>query len=237
MPNKGKIGVISQSGAMLTSIIDWACGRGIGFSHLVSLGDMADITFGEVLDAMSMDSETEAIVIYMESVQHARRFISAARAASRTKPIVVLKVGRSDAGSKAVASHTGAMAGSDDVYQAVFDRSGLLRVNGMSELFYAAASLTSVKPLDKSGLAILTNGGGMGVLATDALVQSGGVLAQLSDVSKQKLDKVLPKTWSGANPIDIIGDAGPDRYAAALDVLQEDENLSLIHISEPTRPY
>ncbi|PHR48630.1 bifunctional acetate--CoA ligase family protein/GNAT family N-acetyltransferase [Cycloclasticus sp.] len=228
MPNKGKIGVISQSGAMLTSIIDWACGRGIGFSHLVSLGDMADITFGEVLDAMSMDSETEAIVIYMESVQHARRFISAARAASRTKPIVVLKVGRSDAGSKAVASHTGAMAGSDDVYQAVFDRSGLLRVNGMSELFYAAASLTSVKPLDKSGLAILTNGGGMGVLATDALVQSGGVLAQLSDVSKQKLDKVLPKTWSGANPIDIIGDAGPDRYAAALGVLQEDENIGAI---------
>ena len=228
MPKAGKIGVISQSGAMLTSIIDWACGRGIGFSHLVSLGDMADIAFEEVLDAMSTDPQTEAILIYMESVQHARRFISAARSASRVKPVVVLKVGRSAAGSKAVTSHTGAMAGSDDVYQAAFDRSGLLRVDGMSELFYAAASLTSVKPLANNALVILTNGGGMGVLATDALVQGGGVLANLSDTTMEKLDKVLPKTWSRANPIDIIGDAGPDRYADALAILQEDEEVGAI---------
>lgn len=228
MPKKGKIGVISQSGAMLTSIIDWASGRGIGFSHLVSLGDMTDIGFSEALDAMSMDPQTESILIYMESIQNARRFISAARSASRTKPVVVLKVGRSDAGSKAATSHTGAMAGSDDVYQAAFDRSGLLRVDGMGELFYAAESLTSIKPLEKNDLAILTNGGGMGVLATDALIAEGGLLAHLSDETVQKLNQVLPDTWSHANPIDIIGDAGPDRYADALTILQEDKGVGAV---------
>ena len=181
MPPKGKIGVISQSGAMLTSIIDWACGRGIGFSHLVSLGDMTDVGFPEMLDFMSADPATDAILIYMESIHSARRFISAARAASRTKPVVVLKVGRSDEGRKAAASHTGALAGSDDVYEAAFNRCGLLRVNGMRELFYAAASLTAIKPVKADKLAILTNGGGMGVLATDALIAEGGTLASLSD--------------------------------------------------------
>ncbi|ORU93914.1 MAG: GCN5 family acetyltransferase [Cycloclasticus sp. symbiont of Bathymodiolus heckerae] len=228
MPKKGKIGVISQSGAMLTSIIDWACGRGIGFSHLVSLGDMADVGFPEALDFMSSDSNTEAILIYMESVHNARRFISAARAASRTKPIVVLKVGRSDEGSRAAASHTGALAGSDDVYQAAFDRSGLLRVDGMRELFYAAASLTSVGPIDVENLAILTNGGGMGVLATDALIKEGGVLAALSDETIERLNKVLPDSWSHANPVDIIGDAGPQRYADALAILQQDAGVGTV---------
>jgi len=228
MPKVGKIGVISQSGAMLTSIIDWACGRGIGFSHLISLGDMADIGFSEALDAMSIDPQTEAILIYMESIHGARRFISAARAASRTKPVVVLKVGRSNAGSKAAASHTGALAGSDDVYQAAFDRSGLLRVDGMRELFYAASSLTSIKPVERDELVILTNGGGMGVLATDALIAEGGTLANLSAKTLQKLNKVLPKTWSHANPIDIIGDAGSKRYADALTILQEDEEVGAV---------
>lgn len=228
MPKKGRIGVISQSGAMLTSIIDWACGRGIGFSHLISLGDMADIGFPEALDFMSSDPGTDAILIYMESVHDARRFISAARAASRTKPVVVLKVGRSDEGCRAAASHTGALAGSDDVYQTVFDRSGLLRVDGMRELFYAAASLTSVAPLEVESLAILTNGGGMGVLATDALIKEGGVLAALSDETIERLNKVLPETWSHANPIDIIGDAGPKRYSDALAVLQKDAGVGAV---------
>tara|TARA_R110002074_G_scaffold57232_1_gene140867 strand:- start:47437 stop:50118 length:2682 start_codon:yes stop_codon:yes gene_type:complete len=228
MPNKGNIGVISQSGAMLTSIIDWACGRGIGFSHLVSFGNMADIGFAEALDFMSSDPETEAILIYMESIHNARRFISAARSASRTKPVVVLKVGRSVAGSRAAASHTGALAGSDDVYQAAFDRSGLLRVPGMRELFYAAASLTSIGPVEVDHLAILTNGGGMGVLATDALVEEGGLLANLSKETIQKLNKVLPDSWSHANPVDIIGDAGPQRYVDALTILQQDESVGAI---------
>lgn len=228
MPKKGKIAVISQSGAMLTSIIDWACGRGIGFSHLVSLGDMADIGFPEMLDFMSADPDTDAILIYMESIHNARRFISAARAASRTKPVVVLKVGRSDEGRKAAASHTGALAGSDDVYEAVFNRCGLLRVNGMRELFYAAASLTAIKPVKADRLAILTNGGGMGVLATDALIEEGGVLANLSKETLKKLDATLPASWSHGNPIDIIGDAGATRYSDALEIIQADDGVDAI---------
>lgn len=228
MPNTGRIGVISQSGAMLTSIIDWACGRGIGFSHLVSLGDSTDIGFSEMLDFMSSDSHTDAILIYMESVHYARLFISAARAASRTKPIVVLKVGRSDEGRRAAASHTGALAGSDDVYETVFNRCGLLRVEGMRELFYAASSLTAIKQVKDDRLAILTNGGGMGVLATDALIREGGRLAVLSEDSLQKLNKVLPESWSHGNPIDIIGDAGPGRYSDAIKIVLADEGIDAV---------
>ena len=228
MPKKGKIGVISQSGAMLTSIVDWACGRGIGFSHLVSFGDMSDIGFPEMLDFMSADPDTDAILIYMESIHHARRFISAARAASRTKPIVVLKVGRSDEGRKAAASHTGALAGSDDVYETVFNRCGLLRVDGMRELFYAATSLTAIKQVKGDRLAILTNGGGMGVLATDALIREGGRLTSLSEETMKKLNKVLPENWSHGNPVDIIGDAGPVRYSDALKIVLADEEVDAV---------
>jgi len=228
MPKKGKIGMISQSGAMLTSIIDWACGRGIGFSHLISFGDMSDIGFQEMLDFMSADPDTDAILIYMESVHHARRFISAARAAARTKPVVVLKVGRSDEGRQAAASHTGALAGSDDVYEAAFNRCGLLRVGGMRELFYAAASLTAIKAVEADRLAILTNGGGMGVLATDALIEEGGRLAKLSDETLRALNQKLPVSWSHGNPVDIIGDAGPDRYSDALKILQADKGVDAV---------
>ncbi len=228
MPKKGKIGVISQSGAMLTSIIDWACGRGIGFSHLVSFGGMSDIGFPEMLDFMSADPDTDAILIYMESIHHARRFISAARAASRTKPVVVLKVGRSDEGRKAAESHTGALAGSDDVYEAAFNRCGLLRVNGMRELFYAAASLTAMRPVEADRLAILTNGGGMGVLATDALIEEGGQLAEFSEETMHKLDEKLPESWSHGNPVDIIGDAGPERYSDALEIIQDDKGVDAV---------
>ena len=228
MPKKGKIAVISQSGAMLTSIIDWACGRGIGFSHLVSVGDMTDVGFPEMLDFMSADHDTDAILIYMESIHEARRFISAARAASRTKPVVVLKVGRSAAGRKAAASHTGALAGSDDVYEAAFNRCGVLRVNGMSELFYAAETLTSIKPVKGDRLAILTNGGGMGVLATDALIAEGGALATLSPETLKKLNEKMPASWSHGNPVDIIGDAGPDRYSNALQIIQADKGVDAV---------
>ena len=228
MPKKGKIAVISQSGAMLTSIIDWACGRDIGFSHLVSFGDMADIGFPEMLDFMSTDPNTDAILIYMESVHHARQFISAARAAARTKPVVVLKVGRSDEGRKAAASHTGALAGADEVYGAAFNRCGLLRANGMSDLFYAAASLTAIKPLKGDRLAILTNGGGMGVLATDVLIEEGGVLANLSKETLKKLEARLPSNWSHGNPIDIVGDADASRYADALELIQRDDGVDAV---------
>ena len=228
MPKKGKIAVISQSGAMLTSIIDWACGRGIGFSHLVSVGDMTDVGFPEMLDFMSADHDTDAILIYMESIHEARRFISAARAASRTKPVVVLKVGRSAAGRKAAASHTGALAGADDVYEAAFNRCGVLRVNGMSELFYAAETLTSIKPVKGDRLAILTNGGGMGVLATDALIAEGGALATLSPETLKKLNEKMPASWSHGNPVDIIGDAGPDRYSDALQIIQADKGVDAV---------
>lgn len=225
MPAKGKVGVISQSGAMLTSIIDWACGRGIGFSHLISLGDMNDIGFQEMLDYMSADADTNAILIYMESVHQARRFISAARAAARTKPVVVLKVGRSDEGRRAAASHTGALAGSDDVYEAAFNRCGLLRVDGMGELFYAAASLTAIKPIEGDRLAILTNGGGMGVLAADALIKEGGNLARLAENTLRELDEKLPARWSHGNPVDIIGDAAAERYSDALDIILADKGV------------
>ncbi|KXJ43196.1 MAG: GCN5 family acetyltransferase [Cycloclasticus sp. Phe_18] len=228
MPKKGKIGVISQSGAMLTSIIDWACGRGIGFSHLISLGDMNDIGFAEMLDFMSADPDTNAILIYMESVHQARRFISAARGAARTKPIIVLKVGRSDEGRQAAASHTGALAGSDEVYDAAFNRSGLLRVDVMSELFYAAASLTAIKPVRGERLAIVTNGGGMGVLATDSLIHNGGKLAKLSPDTLAILNTKLPPTWSHGNPIDIIGDAGPERYTDAIKALENDKGIDAV---------
>ena len=228
MPKKGNIGMISQSGAMLTSIIDWACGRGIGFSHLVSLGDMTDIGLAEMLDFMSADSDTDAILVYMESIEHARRFISAARAASRTKPVVVLKVGRSAEGREAVATHTGALASADDVYEAAFNRCGLLRVAGMRELFYAAAALTVIKPVKADRLAILTNGGGMGALATDALIMEGGTLAKLSTDTLGALASKLPASWSPGNPIDILGDADATRYADALSILQQDKNIDAV---------
>ncbi|MEW5009771.1 MAG: bifunctional acetate--CoA ligase family protein/GNAT family N-acetyltransferase [Cycloclasticus sp.] len=225
MPKKGNIGMISQSGAMLTSIIDWACGREIGFSHLVSLGDMTDIGLAEMLDFMSADANTDAILIYMETIEHSRRFISAARAASRTKPVVVLKVGRSAEGRDAITSHTGALASSDEVYEAAFNRCGLLRVAGMRELFYAAAALTIIKPVKSDRLAILTNGGGMGALATDALILEGGSLATLSSETLAALADTLPPSWSPGNPIDILGDADAERYANTLKIIQQDKGV------------
>jgi len=225
MPKKGNIGMISQSGAMLTSIIDWSCGREIGFSHLVSLGDMTDIGLAEMLDFMSADEDTDAILIYMESIHHSRRFISAARAASRTKPVVVLKVGRSDEGRSALASQTGVLASADEVYDAAFNRCGLLRVDGMRELFYAAAVLTLIKPVKSDRLAILTNGGGMGILATDALIKEGGTLANLSSDTLDSLANSLPANWTRGNPVDILGDAGEKRYADALNIILKDKNV------------
>ena len=210
----GKIAFVSQSGALVTGVLDWAKSRGIGFSRFISLGDSADVDFGDVLDYLASDGETGAILLYIEDVRHARKFMSAARAAARSKPVVVLKAGRVPEGAKAAASHTGALAGSDDVYDAAIRRAGMLRVLTTEDLFAAVETLAHARPLHGERLAIMTNGGGPGVMATDALVCAGGKLATLSADTLRRLDEVLPATWSHANPVDIIGDAPAERYRA-----------------------
>ena len=218
-PGKGRVAFVAQSGAMLTSVLDWAAARGIGFSHLVSLGDMADVDFGDMLDFLAGDAETDAVLLYVEAVTEARKFMSAARAAARLKPVIVIKAGRHPAAAKAALSHTGALAGADAVYDAAFRRAGLLRVETLDALFDAVETLGMAKLPHGERLVILTNGGGAGVLATDALLDAGGALAVLSKETIAALDAVLPPTWSHANPVDIIGDAPPERYAAALKIL------------------
>jgi acetyltransferase len=215
----GSVAFVAQSGAMLTTVLDWATARGIGFSHLVSLGDMTDVDFGDMLDFLAADDYTSAVLLYVEAVTQARKFMSAARAAARSKPVIVVKAGRHAAAAKAAASHTGALAGVDAVYDAAFRRAGLLRVLGLDELFDAVEVLGTTRHLPGDRLAILTNGGGAGVLATDALLDREGVLAQLSDETMQALNALLPPTWSHGNPVDIIGDAPPERYSGALATL------------------
>ena len=219
-PVSGDIAFIAQSGALVTSVLDWAVGRSVGFSHVASLGDVADIDFGDMLDWLALDTATRAILLYVESVTHARKFMSAARIAARTKPVIVLKSGRSAAGAKAALSHTGALAGSDAVYDAAFRRAGMLRVESLHDLFEAAETLASHITVTGDRLAILTNGGGAGVLATDALDGLGGTLAELAPETRTALDRILPSAWSHGMPVDILGDAGGDRYAAALDALE-----------------
>jgi len=218
----GEIAFVAQSGAMVTSVLDWAGSRGIGFSHLVSLGDMADVDFGDMLDFLAVDAKTRAILLYVEALTHARKFMSAARVAARLKPVIVVKAGRSAAGARAAASHTGALAGEDVVYDAAFRRAGMLRVPNLESLFAAVATLSGARQPRGDRLAILSNGGGVGVLATDALIEQGGRLARLNPETVRRLDAVLPATWSRGNPIDIIGDAPPERYAGALEVILAD---------------
>lgn len=215
----GRVALLHQSGALCTALLDWARSNNIGFSHFVSLGNSADVDFGDLLDHFGGDPDAQAILMYVESVKHARKFMSAARAAARNKPVVIVKAGRVKAGARAAASHTGALAGSDDVYDAAIRRAGMLRVYDTSEMFDAVETLSRTHHLQGERLAILTNGGGPGVMATDALVLAGGVLSSLDEATIAQLDEVLPATWSRGNPIDIIGDAGGDRYADALRVL------------------
>jgi acetyltransferase len=221
-PNTGRLAFVAQSGAIVTSIVDWAHSRGIGFSHLISLGDMADVDFSDLLDYLANERETQAILLYIESIGDARRFMSAARAASRMKPVIVVKAGRHPEGAQAAASHTGALAGADAVYDAAFRRAGMLRVTSLQELFDAAETLAMGFRPNGERLAIVTNGGGIGVLAADAVVDVGGRLAALSPETVAALDKVLPPTWSHRNPIDIIGDADGARYASVLEVLSKE---------------
>jgi acetyltransferase len=234
-PARGSIALLSQSGAILTAMIDWAAASDIGFSHVVSLGDMSDVDFGDLLDYLALDSATSAVLLYVETVTHARKFMSAARIAARTKPVIVVKAGRSAAGALAAATHTGALAGADLVYDAAFRRAGMLRVDDLRDLFDAAATLASGIRVSGDQLMILTNGGGAGVLATDTLESRGGRLAPLSDAARSALDKTMPANWSRANPIDIIGDANADRYARALAILQSNnEQDAILVLNCPT---
>ncbi|MBA4329826.1 MAG: GNAT family N-acetyltransferase [Polaromonas sp.] len=215
----GKLAFVTQSGALATAMLDWANSRGIGFSHFISLGDSADVDFGDVIDYLASDPGTRAILLYMESVKSARKFMSAARAAARNKPVIVVKAGRAPDGARAAASHTGALAGSDAVFDAAVRRAGMLRVDTLESLFDAAETLAHVTHWQGERLAVLTNGGGAGVLAADALALGGGVLAIPGEQTLRALDQCLPPTWSHGNPVDIIGDAPVSRYVDALKVL------------------
>jgi acetyltransferase len=227
-PPPGEVAFVSQSGAMITAMLDWAAPRAIGFSHVVSLGDMADVDFGDMLDCLATETQSRAILLYVEGITHGRKFMSAARAAARLKPVIVLKAGRLSGGARAAASHTGMLAGSDRVYQAAFRRAGMLRVETMEELFDAAETLALTGAQNGERLAILTNGGGAGVLANDALEAAGGRLAALSRDTVARLDQALPRTWSRRNPVDIIGDAPGTRYAAALEGLLGDDGVDAV---------
>jgi acetyltransferase len=228
MPVKGDLALVSQSGAIAAGLLEWAVQRSIGFSAIVSIGDKIDVDFGDLLDFFATDRATRAILLYIESVNDARKFMSAARAAARTKPVVVIKAGRHVQGAKAAATHTGALAGSDVVYDAAFRRAGLLRVADLAELFDAAETLGRLKSYCGKRLAILTNGGGIGVLAVDRLVELGGAVAELSAATRAELDRVLPPTWSKSNPVDVIGDADAARYAAALEPLLMDPGCDAV---------
>lgn len=225
---KGDLAFLSQSGALITGIVDWAASRAIGFSQVVSLGDMADVDFGDMLDYLAGDAHSRAILMYMEALTHARKFMSAARRAARTKPVVVIKSGRHAAAARAASSHTGALAGLDAAYDAAFRRAGLLRVDDLSELFSAAEMLSRMPRLTGERLAILTNGGGAGVLAVDRLADLGGALAELDPATIATLNSSLPSTWSHGNPVDIIGDADTERYGAALEALLSDPGTDAV---------
>ena len=218
----GRVGFVSQSGALLTAILDWAALEGVGFSSIVSLGSMLDVGWGDVIDYLGNDPNTDSIVMYMETIGDARAFLSAAREVALTKPIIVIKPGRTAQAAKAAASHTGSLTGADDVLDAAFRRAGVLRVDSISELFEVSEILAKQPRPRGRRLSIVTNAGGPGVIATDALISGGGELTPLSDATMERLDAVLPAVWSHNNPIDIIGDAPPERYAQALEIAATD---------------
>jgi len=230
MPKPGNIAFLSQSGALGSAILDWAIHENIGFSNFVSVGSMIDVDFGDLIDYFGSDPKTKSILMYVEGITEARKFMSAARHFARTKPIIVVKSGKFEASAKAAASHTGSLSGSDDIYDAAFKRAGIVRVNEIADLFNAAEVL-GTQPLPKGNrVAIITNAGGPGVMASDALIGFGGQLAKLSKKSIDNLNAVLPTFWSHGNPIDVLGDASPDRYRAAMDAALNDENVDGILI-------
>jgi len=224
MARKGNVAFISQSGALCTAVLDWSFKEDVGFSHFVSVGSMLDVDWGDLIYYLGDDPHTESIVIYMETIGDARSFISAAREVALSKPIIVIKPGRTEGAARAAASHTGSLTGSDEVLEAAFRRAGVLRVERISEIF-SMAEVLGRQPRPKGPrLTILTNAGGPGVLATDTLLTTGGELAEVSQETMDKLSEFLPAAWSHNNPIDIIGDASPERYAKSLEVAAQDPN-------------
>ena len=224
-PKSGKISFISQSGALGSAILDWATHENVGFNNFVSIGSMIDVDFGDLIDYFGTDPKTKSILMYIEGIADARQFMSAARHFAKTKPIIVVKSGKFSESAKAAASHTGSLSGEDSVYDAAFKRAGIVRVDEIEDLFNAAEVL-GTQPLPKGKrLAIITNAGGPGVMATDSLIINGGELSKLSPKSLSKLDEVLPSFWSKANPIDLLGDAKSDRYKAAVEACLEDDGV------------
>ena len=242
MARPGHVGFISQSGALCTAVLDWSLRANVGFSAFVSIGSMLDVSWGDLIDYLGDDPHTTSIVMYMESIGDARAFLSAAREVALTKPIIVIKAGRTQAAAKAAASHTGSLAGSDLVLDAAFRRSGVLRVDSIAELFYMAEVLAKQPRPGGPRLTIVTNAGGPAVLATDSLITNGGELATLSPATMEALNQLLPPAWSHGNPIDILGDASPERYARTLKIAADDEQsdgllviLTPQAMTDPTR--
>ena len=228
MPDKGHVAFISQSGALCTSVLDWAYGSNIGFSYFVSIGNSMDVNFGDLIDYFGQDPDTKSIVLYVESIADAQTFMSAARAFSRKKPILVYKSGRFPESAAAAASHTGAMASEDSIYDALFRRAGLARVYDFGEIFDFTDLVGRQRIPKGNRLAIITNAGGPGVMATDSLIAHGGKLVKLSEDTMQKLNDYLPPFWSHGNPIDVLGDATPERYAKTTEIVLDDPNVDAV---------
>jgi len=223
--HQGGLALVSQSGALCTAILDWAETQEVGFSAVASLGDSADVDFGDVLDYLALDRRTRSILLYVEGVRQSRRFMSGLRSAARMKPVIVVKAGRHAEGSKAAVSHTGALVGADDVFDAALERAGAVRADTIQGLFSAAQILASGARVRGDRLAIVTNGGGPGVMATDRAVELGVRVPQLRDDTLQRLDEILPAHWSHGNPVDILGDAPPERYAQSLEACLGDDQV------------
>ena len=226
----GRLGLLAQSGSVAAATVDWAAARGVGFSRVVSLGAMADADAGDFLDLLAMDGATRAILLQLESIPAPRKFLSAARAAARLKPVIALKAGRTPQAAEAALTHTGALSGADAVVDAALRRAGILRVRGLAEMFAAAETVGRFRPTSRARLAIVGNGGGPGVLAADRVAETGGTLATLAPETRA----ALPPEAAGANPLDLRADATPERYAAALDALAADPGVdALLVIQAP----
>ena len=224
----GNIAMISQSGALLTAILDWSITEKVGFSHFISIGSMIDVGFGDLIDYLDTDPNTSSIIIYMESMTNAKDFISAARSFSRNKPIFVLKAGKSSQGAKVALSHTGTLAGSEKAFEAAFKRAGIVSVDTVDQLFNGAQALSKQPRPKGNRLAVITNAGGPGVLATDLLIKLGGELAPLSEKAHEELDKILPPMWSHNNPVDVLGDASDIEYGAATEICLQEKDVDAV---------
>lgn len=228
MPKKGSVAFISQSGALCTAVLDWAIEENIGFSYFVSIGNTMDVGFGDLIDFFGQDASTKSIVLYVESISFAQEFVTAARAFARKKPIIVYKAGRFPESAQAAASHTGAMASEDAIYDALFRRAGVARVYNIGNIFDFTDFIGKKRIPKGSNLAIVTNAGGPGVMATDSLIVRGGQLCKLTDDTLKRLNKILPPFWSHNNPVDVLGDAPPKRIADATEIVISDPGVDAV---------